>query len=116
MPTPSARRSPPFCPARDGGGHTPLLLLAIVAGAPFAEELFFRGVLFARLEAFQPALVIFVAAVLFGLAHFDLARLPLLVALGLLLGIARHRSGGLLAPVLAHALHNAASVAIATLG
>lgn len=74
-----------------------------------AEECVFRGILwegFCRVLR-NPAVVVFVQSVLFGLSHLKgvpngAAGVGLATAYGILLGYLRHRSGGLAAPVAAH--------------
>jgi len=77
-------------------------LLAAVSG--IAEEAFFRG-------ALQPQVGLVAASLLFGAAHFVPRRelLPwtgFAVAAGFLLGWLYDATGGLLAPVIAHAAIN----------
>lgn len=78
------------------------------------EELFFRGILQNGLEKHlhQPRLALVLAALAFGLMHWNnadavVARLSytaLATVAGLFYGWAYKRSGGLLAPILAHTL------------
>ncbi|MGX9715306.1 CPBP family intramembrane glutamic endopeptidase [Janthinobacterium lividum] len=86
-----------------------LWLLAVGAlAAPLCEEFIFRGLLQGGLRRSLPAWqAIGIAAALFALVHPPAAMLPVFV-LGLCTGIAYERSGALLAPMLAHALYNAA--------
>lgn len=77
----------------------------LAASSALGEELVFRG-------AVQPALGLVATALLFGLVHVpptrDLAAWPLFAAAaGLLFGWLAQRTGGLLAPFLAHATINA---------
>lgn len=74
---------------------------------PFAEELFFRGVLFAWLRkhwSMWPSLL--VSALLFGLVHFDVAVGLTAFILGILLGWVYEKSKSLWTPFLIHALNN----------
>lgn len=76
--------------------------------APFAEELYFRGLLFTVLKQ-NLGLVggIVVSGIVFGLLHFDLPRfLPLMVG-GMALAILYHKSKSLYAPMIAHGVWNA---------
>ncbi len=79
--------------------------------APISEEFLFRGVLFSILLArgWRPMLTVFVCAALFALTHAQYQLLGLLIVFisGVLFGLLRLRSGGLLAPILCHALLNA---------
>lgn len=90
----------------DGMSRSALVLVSVFSGV--GEELFFRG-------ALQEEFGIVAASVVFGVAHFGPDRRYLLwtlwaVAAGFLFGFLYDFSGGLLAPMLAHALHNAATL------
>lgn len=90
------------------------LLLAI--GAPFVEELFFRGLLLRALERrFGPVPAVVGSAVLFGLAHFELLQLPALILFGVVLGVLAERTGRLGPGIVAHATFNAVTVLSLTL-
>ncbi|MGK5060018.1 CPBP family intramembrane glutamic endopeptidase [Janthinobacterium sp. LB2P49] len=86
-----------------------LWLLAVsVLAAPLCEEFIFRGLLQGGLRRSLPAWqAIGIAAALFAIVQPPAAMLPVFV-LGLCTGIAYERSGALLAPMLTHALYNAA--------
>jgi uncharacterized protein len=93
-------------------GWVILIALAVV-GAPFVEELFFRGLLqgaLTRRIAAVPAL--FLAAIIFSFAHVldegILAPLALF-PMALVLGYLRLRTGKLAAGVVAHCLFNASA-------
>ena len=80
-------------------------MLAICA--PVIEELLFRGVLlraFAQHIRFGWANL--VQAALFAALHMNLKAAPMLFLLGLCAGILARRSGGLLAPMVLHAMFN----------
>ena len=91
---------------------TPLLLLGMLlfsAGNAALEEVIWRGVLYQALDAAlgRTWLVILLQALSFGLAHYGgFPRGALGVAMaasyGVMMGIVRHRSGGLLAPWVSH--------------
>lgn len=85
-----------------------LLLLALFSSV--GEEAFFRG-------AVQQEFGILVASVVFGLAHIGPDRRFVLwtawaVLAGVIFGVLFEATGGLLAPVAAHAAHNAATLLI----
>jgi membrane protease YdiL (CAAX protease family) len=81
-----------------------------LAVAPLCEETAFRGLLQPALGAHLPrAAALAITATLFAAIH-DAAHAPPLLALGLVLGIARERTGSLLAPLAIHALFNAGEV------
>jgi len=72
-----------------GGGWSLLVLVLLVGvGAPIAEEIFFRGLLFRALgRRLGPIVAILGSAILFGLTHFQLIQLPALVAFGVVLAL-----------------------------
>ena len=81
-----------------------LLLLVVGLGAPFAEELFYRGLtqraVLHRLG--RPAWAVVVAALFFAFAHLQSLQFPALVAVGVLFGVLAQRSGRLGPPIFAH--------------
>src|SRR5262249_4791075 len=85
---------------------------AVVLG-PIVEEILFRGYLLGSLlPVLRPVPAQLVTAAVFGAAHFGGYQLPIGV-LGLLFGWLRVRYGALAPGMLAHALHNALTVAVA---
>ena len=84
---------------------TEIIVISAVAG--MGEELLFRGVL-------QPELGLFPASVIFGLAHMGgggtLAFGCWVMVMGGMLGILAIASEGLLAPIIAHAVYDAAAM------
>ena len=92
----------------DGTDRAGLVLLAVFSGV--GEEAFFRG-------AVQQEFGIVIASVVFGLAHVGPDRRFVLwtvwaVLAGVVFGLLFEATGGLLAPVTAHAAHNAATLLI----
>ncbi len=92
----------------DGADRAGLVLVAVFSGV--GEEAFFRG-------AVQQEFGIVVASVVFGLAHVGPDRRYLIwtlwaVLAGVVFGLLFQTTGGLLAPVAAHAAHNAATLLI----
>ena len=92
----------------DGADKTSLILLSLFSGV--GEEMLFRG-------AVQPEFGLVVAALAFGLVHIGPDRRYLVwtgwaVLAGFLFGFLYEFSGGLLAPVIAHVTHNAATFLI----
>ncbi len=90
----------------DGARARDLILLAVMSGV--GEEALFRG-------ALQPILGIFITSLLFGALHVGPDRRYLVwtvwaVWAGLLFGALYEWTGGILAPVTAHVLHNAVSL------
>jgi membrane protease YdiL (CAAX protease family) len=94
-----------------------LLLVAAAVIAPFAEELFFRGVLFGVYRKRQPLwLAYLVSSVLFTVLHLEPTRMNLSQMVGLSVGIMMlalmlawlyERTGSLYPGMLAHAINNA---------
>ena len=84
-------------------------VLAVCMLGPAAEELLFRGLLFRRLCDHLPvAVVVVVTAVGWALLHwsYSWAVIAVIVVDGLLLGLARWRTGSILPPIVMHALYN----------
>jgi len=90
----------------DGADRRSLVLVSVFSGV--GEEAFFRG-------AIQQEFGLVAASLLFGLAHIGPDRRYLVwtawaVLAGFVFGALYDLSGGLLAPVSAHAAHNAATL------
>lgn len=90
----------------DGADRSSLVLVSIFSGV--GEETFFRG-------AVQPEFGLVVASLLFGAVHVGPDRRYLVWTVwaalaGFLFGALYEVTGGLLAPVIAHSAHNAASL------
>lgn len=93
-----------------------VLALWIWLGAPFCEEIMFRGMVWGALERrVAPAkfallsnkwVVLIVTAVLFALWHREGWRFVVLVWGGLAIGIARMRSGSVASSATAHSVNN----------
>jgi hypothetical protein len=95
-----------------GSALSPLqltMLLLLVAGlVPFAEELFFRGMLYPVLRArFGPVVAIVLNAAIFAGIHVFPLLLPGLFVVGLALAYLRERSGSLWPSVIYHVMQNA---------
>jgi membrane protease YdiL (CAAX protease family) len=90
---------------------TPWLFLLAVLLAPLCEEFIFRGLLFGGLRrsmGLVPAMAM--SAALFAIVHPPLSMLPVFV-LGLVTAYSYERTKGLIAPMLVHAVYNAAVLA-----
>lgn len=94
-------------------------LLSVLIVAPLIEEAVFRGLLFNALNCGQRRaavfLQVFLCALFFAVWHlkyWGTWSLPLMLIAGVIFGIARHRSGGILLPVALHALMNVIAVCI----
>jgi membrane protease YdiL (CAAX protease family) len=106
--------------AAHGGGIALIAVLTIV-GAPFFEELFFRGLFLKGLvRVFAPiapgpsgrrtlavAGAVVVDGLVFGLAHGELEQLAGLAAFGIILAVVSYRTGRLGMNMVAHATFNA---------
>ena len=91
--------------------------LAVVAGAPLAEELVFRGVIQSRLERAMPVwIAIVLQAVLFGFIHGTPVQIGYAFLMGLLFGIFAIARGGILPTIAAHAAFNAMNDPLGLLG
>lgn len=95
----------------------PLALAAfavlVAVGAPIAEELAFRGLLLTSMAKLNwgPWISVGLSALAFSLFHFEPIRIPLLLSTGLVLGIARWRSGSTVTAIVAHMVNNGFAVA-----
>jgi membrane protease YdiL (CAAX protease family) len=78
------------------------------AGAPITEEIFFRGYVFGKFKrAGHVWFGVGVSAALFGAVHFsDSYNVPCICLYGVALAWLYHRTGSLLAPIVAHAVNN----------
>ena len=107
-----------------GGSHGlgfVIIAICTVVGAPFFEELFFRGVLLRALARLfgtigrwvGPALAIVISGLLFGLAHAESLQLLGLALFGIILSGVSYRTGRLGMNMVAHATFNLMAVAAA---
>ena len=87
--------------------------IVVVVLAPFAEELFFRGLGVRVLRFLGPVVAVGGTAVLFGLAHGILGALPPLIAFGVGLAWVRYRSDSVWPCFISHAIFNGIGIAIA---
>jgi uncharacterized protein len=109
--------------ASHGAGFAVIAVFTVV-GAPFFEELFFRGVLLRSLARLfgnfggfvGPALAIVSSGVLFGLAHAESLQLLGLAVFGIILSLVSYRTGRLGMNTVAHATFNLMAVAAAVVG
>ncbi len=97
-----------------------LALLFVLASvwAPIVEETVFRGSLFRHLRS-RVGLVLAAigSALVFGLMHgYEILALSPVIALGFVFALMREWRGSLVAPVTAHAIHNACTLGILLTG
>jgi CAAX protease family protein len=84
-----------------------LSVLAIAVAPALCEEVLNRGVVLpSLLRPLGPAGAVVGSAIVFGLMHVDLYRLPFTFAVGLALGVLRLITGSLSASIVAHATLN----------
>jgi hypothetical protein len=80
---------------------------------PFAEELFFRGVLYLWLrQRFGVWAGLLISSILFGILHGEISVGVAAAALGMVLAWTYEKSGSLWTPVIIHILNNAAKILI----
>lgn len=93
-----------------------LFTFASIVLVPVAEEVLFRGLLYATIkEQGRPVLALVVSSVLFSAIHLNwLAFVPFIV-LAVILALLYERTGSLLAPIIVHAGFNAINVVAYTL-
>jgi CAAX protease family protein len=101
-----------LAPIVAGAGRAELLLVALLAG--LGEEALFRGVIQPVLARHLPLpLAVAATATAFGVVHWLTPLYALLAGLvGAYLGWMRVAAGGLLAPIVAHALYDAIALAV----
>jgi membrane protease YdiL (CAAX protease family) len=113
---PSGPMSHPIVPMMaEGGTAVRIAVLLLASGfAPLFEEVLFRGALFADLRRFLgPIGAGLLIGVLFAAIHPQgVFTIPALGALAFGFALLREWRGSLIAPIVAHALHNGALVAI----
>jgi membrane protease YdiL (CAAX protease family) len=99
-------------------GHSlPLVLLLCAVQPAVIEELAFRGIVFERLSRiFEPKTAVIIAAILFTTLHLMVLGIVFLLALGLLAGWLRWKSGSMYPAMALHLLHNAAVILLTWLG
>ena len=84
-----------------------LQLLTIGILAPIAEELVFRGLIFARLkEWMKPWLAMMLSALIFGAYHGNIVQFVYAFFMGLILALIYYRTGTLLTCIAAHVVAN----------
>ncbi|GAB4216848.1 MAG: type II CAAX endopeptidase family protein [Synechococcales cyanobacterium] len=101
-----------------GWGPRILFLVVVSVCAPIFEELLFRGVILTTLTRDRPVWqAVGLSALLFAVAHLNLADVLPLTTLGIVLGVVYTHSRNLLAPITLHGLWNLGSfVALLVLG
>ena len=86
------------------------VFLSVAILGPIVEEILFRGIIYDTLRQWgNPWLAIGITAVLFGVWHGQPVQMGYTFIAGLIMGLAREYSGGLLFPIGIHILNNALS-------
>ncbi len=87
------------------------LIIMTVILAPILEEILFRGILMRGLinNKMDPKIAIILAALIFGLVHFNPWQFVGAFLLGLVLGLVYYKTKSLLMPILLHAFNNLVS-------
>lgn len=89
------------------GGTLGLFMVTGVLIAPAAEELLFRGVLYAYLRKFNLVFALVVSTLIFAGFHYNGSGLPLVQAIGgIVFALAFEHSKNLAAPLIIHSLGN----------
>ena len=96
-----------------GSMSTLVLLVGIVPAV--CEEFLFRGILLPAYAQKSKTAAILISAALFAIAHDKLIGLPVLLLLGMVLGLIAWHSQSVLPAMLYHGLHNSISVISAKL-
>jgi membrane protease YdiL (CAAX protease family) len=89
----------------------PIFFFAVAIGAPVAEELVFRRILFAGLARLNRPVAWGVATVVFALVHFNFPALLLYVWMALCFTLAYERTGSVWGAIGVHAVNNGVAVA-----
>lgn len=90
-----------------------LTLVGVVIAAPMAEEILFRGLLYGALQRWLSARwIIVLTALVFAVVHLQPVYFLPLFGFGLVLGLARHKSGTLALPFFIHLLNNSISLLV----
>lgn len=108
-----AATADPFFTAVKGTKHLGLTVSSVLL-APLLEEVIFRGCAFKLLRHAWPGKwgTVLLTSLLFMLIHvgqYGPIVLALMFLLGVLLGVAREKSGSLLVPIILHSLNNLVS-------
>lgn len=103
-----------------GEGQWAVLLFALAAmvGAPIAEEIAFRGLLFGALRkrGWGPWPTILVTGILFSAFHLEPVRFFVLLPVGILYGWVRWRTGSTGAAIIAHMVNNTPAAIVLVVG
>lgn len=100
-----------------GGAELAVSLLAAALLPALCEELMFRGILFNWVERKWGARsAVLATSCLFAALHFNLMGFASFLLIGLLLASLRRKHGGIVLPILFHAVYNAVVLLMNTMG
>ncbi len=87
-----------------------MLMVAVLA--PVVEEAYVRGLMFAALRkrGLSAGWTVGLTTIAFAVMHFEPVRLPMILAMGAVLGIVRARTGSAGAAMVAHGVNNSLQV------
>ncbi len=93
-----------------------LILVRVCLLVPVAEELLFRGALFAwQRQRLSSGWAIGISAILFGLMHQLPAFIPLATIVGFAAGWIREKTGSTVVPIAMHVVQNVVFVVVSLL-
>lgn len=87
--------------------------VAVIVGAPLAEEILFRGLGYSLLARFGTPVAVIGTAAAWGAAHGLVEAFPLIFALGVGLALLRRFTGSVFPGMILHALFNALALVTA---
>ena len=98
------------------GGWLIVLIIVVVFGAPFVEELVYRGLIQSSLGGrFSGIVAMVITAVWFAVVHLQIVEFPGLLAFALVLGYCFHRTKRLGMSIIAHVTFNATGLLLVSM-
>lgn len=84
------------------------IALCVVVATPVFDGILYRGLLWGALEQLQLRqwAVFAITTITYTVVYLEFFQLPQLVLIAVVTGVARLATGGLLASIVAHAVHN----------
>ena len=90
--------------------------VAVVVGAPLAEELLFRGLGYSLFERFGTVVAIVAPSIAWAFAHGLVEAFPIIFVLGVGLGVLRRMTGSVIPGMVLHGVFNGLALAAAAAG